>query len=78
MMLRYKRSRNWTDKTLQKAMDAVTDADMKVKATARAFGIPATSLRDHLYRKTTSKQRGNLSILKPNKEKKLVEYIFKM
>ena len=72
------RSRNWTDATLQKAMDAVTDHGMKVKVAARAFDIPASSLRDHLYGKTTSRQRGNLPTLKLDEEKKLVDYIFKM
>ena len=61
-----------------KAMDVVTDHGMKVKAVARAFNIPASSLRDHLYGKTTSRQRGNLPTLKPDEEKKLVDYIFKM
>ena len=59
-------------------MDAMTDHGMKVKAAARAFDIPASSLRDHLYGKTTSRQRGNLPTLKPDEEKKLVDYIFKM
>ena len=59
-------------------MDAVTDHGMKVKAVVRAFDIPASSLRDHLYGKTTSRQRGNLPTLKPDEEKKLVDYIFKM
>ena len=72
------RSGNWTDATLQKAMDVVTDHGMKVKAAARAFDIPASSLRDHLYGKTTSRQRDNLPTLKPDEEKKLVDCIFKM
>ena len=59
-------------------MDAVTDHGMKVKAVARAFGIPGSSLRDHLYGKITSKQRGNLPTLKLDKDKKLLDYIFKM
>ena len=59
-------------------MDVVIDTGMKVKAAARAFGIPPTSLRDHLYDKTTSKQRNNPPTQKPDEEKKLLEYIFKM
>ena len=51
---------------------------MKVKAASRKFGILASSLRDHLLGKTTSKQRGNPPALKPHEEKKLVDYIFKM
>ena len=77
-MMPRRQSGNWIDVTLQKAMDAVTDHGMKVMATVRAFDIPASSLRDHLYGKTTSRQRGNLPTLKPDEEKKLVDYIFKM
>ena len=73
-----RRSGNWTDATLQKGMDVVIDHSMKQKAVARAFDIPASSLRDHLYGKTTSRQKCNLPTLKPDKEKKLVDYIFKM
>jgi hypothetical protein len=40
---------NWTNATLKQAKDAVTDQGMKVRAAARTFGIPPTSLRDHLY-----------------------------
>ena len=72
------RSRKWMDATLQIAMDAIIDHGMKMKAATLAFDIPATSLRDHLYGKITSRQRGNLPTLKPNEEKKLVDYIFKM
>ena len=59
-------------------MDGMTDHDMKVKAVARAFDIPARSLKDHLYGKTTSRQRSNLPTLKADEEKKLVDYILKM
>ena len=51
---------------------------MKVNAASRKFGIPASSLRDHLLGKTRSRQRGNSPALKPDEEKKLVDYIFKM
>ena len=74
----HRRSGNWMDATLQKAMDVITNHGMKMKGVARAFDIPASSLRDHLYGKTTSKQRSNLPTLKPDEEKKLVDYIFKM
>ena len=53
-----RRSGNWMDTTLQKAMDVVIDHDMKKNAVVRAFDILATSLRDHLYGKTISRQRG--------------------
>ena len=50
-------------------MNAVTDQRMKVKAALRTFKIPATSLRNHLYGKTTTRQRGNHPTLKPDEEK---------
>ena len=71
-------SNNCADDTLSKALDVVTDDGIKVKAVLRKFGIPTTSLMDHLYGKTTFRQRGNFPILKLNQEKKLVDYIFKM
>ena len=69
---------NWIDTVLCDALDAISDNGMKVKATSQKFGIPASSLREHLLGKTTSRQRGNPPALKPNEEKKLVDYIFKM
>ena len=37
-----------------------------------------SSLRDHLYGKTKTKQRGTKPILKAHEEKKLPNYVFKM
>ena len=74
----HRQSGTLIDEALQKAMDAVTDHSMKVKTATRAFGIPGSSLRDHLYEKTTSGQRGNLLTLKSNEKKKLLDYIFKI
>ena len=59
-------------------MDVVTDRGVKVKTASRIFGVPATSLHDHLYGKTVSRQRGKAPVLKPDEEKKLVDYIFQM
>ena len=44
---------SWTDETLHAAMDKITDQGMKLKVAAKIFGIPSSSLRDHLYGKTT-------------------------
>ena len=73
--LKYER---WTDNAFEKAMNAVTDDGMKLRAATRAFKIPATSLQDHLYGTITSRQRGNRLTLKPNEEQKLVDCVFKM
>ena len=59
-------------------MDKITDEGMKLKVAAKIFGIPSSSLRDHLYGKTTSRQRGTKLTLKAREEKKLVDYVFKM
>ena len=75
---RRRRIGNWTDDVLSNAFNAITDDGMKVNAASRKFGIPASSLRDHLLGKTRSRQRGNSLVLKPDEEKKLVDYIFKM
>jgi transposase-like protein len=69
---------NWTNATLKQAMDAVTNQGMKVRAAARTFGIPPTSLRDHLYGKVVGRKRGSKTMLKEEEEEKLLKYLFKM
>ena len=68
----------WSNRDLERAMNVVTDEGMKLRVASRTFGIPVTSLRDHLYGKTTSRKRGKSPTLKSDEEKKLVDYIFKM
>ena len=59
-------------------MNAVTDDGMPLKQTGKLFGVPSTSLRDHLYGKTRGRHRGITPSLKTHEEKKLVNYVFKM
>jgi hypothetical protein len=59
-------------------MDAVTDHGMKVRTAARTFGIPPTSLRDHLYGKVVGKKRGSQIVLKEEEEHIFLKYLFKM
>jgi hypothetical protein len=59
-------------------MDAITDHGMKVRTASRSFGIPATILRNHLYGRSLSRQRGQQLVLKEDEEKKVVQYLFKM
>jgi transposase-like protein len=73
-----KKNGNWTTATLQQAMHTITDHGMKVRTASRSFGIPATTLRNHLYGRSLSRQRGQQSVLKEDEEKKLVQYLFKM
>ena len=49
-------------------MNAIIDDGMKLREIARAFGVPATSLRDHLYGTTTNRQRDNCPTLKYDDE----------
>jgi hypothetical protein len=58
-----KKTGNWTDAALKQAMDAITDQGMKVRAAARTFGIPTTSLRDHLYGRVMGRKRGTKTVL---------------
>jgi hypothetical protein len=55
-------------------MDAITDHGMKVRAALHHFGIPQTSLRNHLYERVISRERDSQSVLKREEEKKLVQY----
>jgi hypothetical protein len=66
----------WINATLKQAMDVVTDHGMKVRTAARSFGIPPTSLRDHLYGKVVGRKRGSQTVLKEKEETKLVKYLF--
>ena len=57
-------------------MDAVTNRGLKLKTSSRIFGVPTTSLYDHLYGKTCTRQRDNAPVLRRDDEQKLVDYIF--
>ena len=69
---------NWNDENLRNAMNAVTDDGMPLRQANRLFGVPTTSLRDHLYGKTRGMHKGIKPTLKSHEEKKLVNYVFKM
>ena len=42
------------------------------------YGIPSSSIRDHLYGRTTSRQKGIRPVLTPHDEKEIVDYVFNM
>jgi transposase-like protein len=67
---------NWTNATLKQAMDAVTNQGMKVRAAARTFGIPPTSLRDHLYGKVVGRKRGSKNSVKRGRRGEALEISF--
>ena len=68
----------WTDESLYNVMNAVSDDGMPLREAGKLFGVPTTSLRDHLYGKTKGRHRNIKPILKSHEEKKLVDYVFKM
>ena len=67
-----------TDQSLLQALNKIIDEGMKLKVVSKVFGIPSSSLRDHLYGRTTPRQRGTKSTLKAHEEKKIVDNLFKM
>jgi hypothetical protein len=49
-----------------------------LRSAARFFGIPPTSLWDHIYGRSLGRKRGRQGILSAREEAELVEYILKM
>ena len=72
------KNRMWSNKTLEKAMNAMIDDGMNLRVASRVYTIPTNSFRDHLYGKTRTKQKDNKQTLKADEEKNLVDYVFKM
>ena len=60
---------NYSDESLQKAMNEVTDVGMSLREADKLFGVSTTSLRDYLYGKTRGRHRGIKPTLKSHEEK---------
>jgi hypothetical protein len=73
-----KKTINWTDATLKQATDAITYQKMKVRVVVCTFGIPTSSLMDHLYDKVMERKRGAKTMLSQEEEGNLLDYYFKM
>ena len=73
-----KKTSNWIDKSLENALNSITDGSMNFREASRVYGIPTTSIKDHLYGRMTSRQKDIRPILASHEEKKIVDYIFKM
>ena len=54
------------------------DDGAPIKTVARHYGIPTTSLRDHVTGKTISRKRGKSGVLSLEEENELVKWILKM
>ncbi len=52
-----KKTGNWTNAQLKAALDAITDDGMKVRVASRTFGIPPSSIRNHLYGRVQRRKR---------------------
>jgi hypothetical protein len=65
------------DSALEAALEAV-DAGESIRSASRLFGIPATSLRDHMYGRTVGRKRGRQGFFTAPEEAELVQYILKM
>ena len=73
-----KRTCNWTDSALEQAMNSITDDGMSLRQASRVYGISTSSIRDHLFGKTTSRQKVIKTVLAPHEEIKIVDYVFQM
>lgn len=75
MPKKYKRSvykNRWTDEQLSAAMEAAKSKKLSVRAAARMYGIPATTLSDHLRGKSTKRYGGPSTVLTHDEEKEIV------
>ena len=68
----------WTDLSLENALNSITNDGMSIREASKLYGIPSSSIRDHLYGIRTSRQKDIRPVLTPHDEKKIVDYIFKM
>ena len=67
----------WTDAQMHVAMAAV-ERGAKLRAIARNFDIPASTLADHVNGKILQRKKGLSTVLIHSEEKALKEYILKM
>ena len=63
---------------LENVLNSITDDGMTFREASKLYRIPTSSIRDHLYGRTTSRQKGIRPVLTPHEEKKIVVYVFKM
>lgn len=78
-----KKRKTWDPEQMKKAIDAVRSKTMGYKKAVKMFGVPRTTLRRLVHdlgesEKIVEKPLGRKTVLPPNIEKKLVEYILLM
>ena len=74
---RSKKNGNWTDEQLRSALAAV-DNGLSMRLAAQRNNIPYSSFRDWCYGHTRSRRRGKMSVLTPEEESELVQYLIRM
>ena len=74
---RIKKNGNWTDEQLRSALAAVDDG-FPMRMAAIQNNIPYSSFRDWCFGRTRSRRRGKMSVLTPEEESELVQYLIKM
>ena len=62
----------WSDEQLAAAMDAVKVDKISIKCAAKKFGIPASTLSDHVKGKSTKRYGGPFTVLTRNEEQEIV------
>ena len=78
MFMKTLKTNVWSDESLENALNAITNEGLSLREASRVFGIPTSSIQDHLYGRTTSRQRGIMPTSKAHEEKQFVDYVFKM
>ena len=61
----------WSDEQLQAAMTAVKSKELSAAAAARRYGIPASTLHDHLVGKSKRRYGERRQLLTPVEEKEV-------
>ena len=73
-----KKTSVWSDRSLENALNSIINDGMSFREASKVYGIPTTSIRDHLYSRTTTRQKGIRSVLAAHEKKKIIDYVFKM
>ena len=66
------RKNKWTDKQLELALDAVKKGEMNTHRAALKFGIPSSTLHDHVKGKSRKRFGGPPMVLTFSEEKEIV------
>lgn len=74
---RSRRTGAWSDAQLSTVVAAV-ESGSAMATVLRAFGIPASSLRDHLYGRTMQRKKGRQGVLSEEEEGALVKWMLDM